>query len=338
MTSKPEVYLKTYDKIFRYSRLHGDANLSKRFHIMDYMVSRYLEIFREKSDVEQFLNYCQYPLRKTIRYNSLKINKQEFEKVMNENGFKIKRIKDINIGYEIIEMPKKPTLGSTLEYMKGYYHIQSKSSMIPPLVLAPSENDVVLDMAAAPGGKTTEMAQLMSNRGLIMAVEKSRYRTKSLQSNINRLGVLNTVIVRTDSVNLRKMNFNFDKILLDAPCSGEGIMYKDPSRKQKTSPADLKRFALNQLKLIETAFNLLKDGGRLVYSTCSIGPEEDEFIINYAVTELGMKVIKNVSFNYSNGIKEFNGISFEESVSQCIRIYPHIHNTEGFFICQLEKE
>ncbi|WP_232516080.1 NOL1/NOP2/sun family putative RNA methylase [Sulfuracidifex tepidarius] len=302
------------------------------------MVSRYLEIFREKEEASYFLESCSFPLKKTIRYNSLRVSKSTFEKIMKEKRFQLKMIEDVEIGYEVIRSPSKPSLGASLEYLKGFYHIQSKSSMIPPLLLSPSVKDSILDMAAAPGSKTSEIAQLLGNGGSIVALEKSRRRVKSLLSNINRLGVLNTIIVRTDAINLTKTPLRFDEILLDAPCSGEGIIYKDQSRRNKTSPTDLKSLALNQLKLVKAAYDLLDSGGRMVYSTCSIGPEEGEFVVNYAVSELDMKVVKSSKFSFSSGITDFNNVKFDESVSSCIRIYPHLHGSEGFFICLLKKD
>ncbi len=338
MFTTPEDYLRRYERIFNYSSLELDHSMSVRFHVMDYMVSRYLEIFRDKSEVEAFLSACNYPLRKTIRYNSLKVTKSKFEKIMRENGFEIIELKDIEIGYEVVRAPERPSLGATLEYLKGFYHIQSKSSMIPPLLLSPSKQDSVLDMAAAPGSKTTELAQLMENQGVLIAVEKSRERMRSLMSNLNRLGVSNAILIRTDATNLEKTSLRFDKILLDAPCSGEGIIYKDPSRRNKTRPDDLRELALNQLRLMKTAYEVLTRGGMMVYSTCSVGPEEGELIANYAVSELGMSVKRISKFNFSKGITEFNGVRFREDLYSCIRIYPHIHNSEGFFICLLQKD
>ncbi len=338
MLTIPEDYLRRYERIFDYSSLQLDQSLSRRFHVMDYMVSRYLEIFREKDEATYFLESCSFPLKKTIRYNSLRVSRSRFEEVMKEKGFHLRTIEKIEIGYEVISSPRKPSLGASLEYLKGFYHIQSKSSMIPPLLLSPSTEDLILDMAAAPGSKTSEIAQLLDNRGSIVAVEKSRKRIKSLLSNINRLGVLNTIIVRTDAVNIAKTPLRFHEILLDAPCSGEGIIYKDPSRRSKTSPSDLKNLALNQLKLIKAAYDLLDDGGRMVYSTCSVGPEEGEFVVNYAVSELGMKVVNSNKFSFSKGITDFNGIKFDQSLTSCIRIFPHLHGSEGFFICLLKKD
>ncbi|BBD71696.1 hypothetical protein HS1genome_0085 [Sulfodiicoccus acidiphilus] len=233
--------------------------------------------------------------------------------------------------------PRKPSLGATPEYLKGYYYIQGLASMLPAYALRPSSSDIVLDMAAAPGGKTTQLAQLMKNSGLIVAIEKRRDRMRSLMSNVNRMGVKNTVLLRAESSIVSKLDLKFSKIILDAPCSGEGLIAKDPSRRTKTTPEHLKRFQGIQINLLTHAIAALDEGGKLIYSTCSIAPEENEAVIDFAIENLGLKTLP-LDLGVGNpGLREFRGVSFHSSIENCRRLYPHLHGTEGFFLCLLSR-
>nr|WP_236748916.1 RsmB/NOP family class I SAM-dependent RNA methyltransferase [Acidianus manzaensis] len=328
-------YIKKYDKLFEVSPSRKARDLAIKYGFLDYMIERYLDMFKDST--KDFLDSCGYPLKKSIRCNTLKISCDKLVNELKKKGFYLKKVDWLPHGYEVLSYPKSPSLGATIEYLKGYYYIQGLASMIPAYVLNPSSSDFVLDMAAAPGGKTTQLSQLMENKGKIIAVEKSRKRIRALESNINRLGATNILIVRTDATVLKKSNFRFTKILLDAPCSGEGLIPIDQSRKTRTSILDLRNFFITQLNLISTAFSLLDDNGRLVYSTCSIAPEENEAVINFAIENLGMKPIKISEFPGCKGITEFHGIKFSEELKNCLRLYPHKHGTEGFFICLLQK-
>ncbi|EZQ03062.1 RNA methyltransferase [Candidatus Acidianus copahuensis] len=327
-------YVKKYDRVFVYSPTAQAKLLAKKYGFLDYMVQRYLEIM---DNPENFLMSCSYPLKKSIRCNNLKINCNELVNRMNEKGFSLSKIDWLSHGYLVTKLPARPSLGSTLEYMMGYYYIQGIASMIPAYVLNPTARDTVLDMAASPGGKTSQMAGLMENRGVILAVEKKKERIRKLQSNLNRLGVLNTILVRTDVRNIKGTGLSFSKILLDAPCSGEGLIPEDQTRKTKTSIDKLKSFYINQLELIKIAWNLLDDNGTLVYSTCSIAPEENELVVNYALDELNMSVEKVIGFPADPGVTEFMGVELNQDLKFCMRFYPHKQGTEGFFICRLRK-
>lgn len=335
MMNKLIEYIKKYDRLFEISPSKVAVDLANKYGFLDYMVERYLDIF--KDDTISFLESCNYPLNKSIRCNTLKIRCNELETSLAQKGFKLKKVSWLPYGYEVIKSPKKPSLGATLEYLKGYYYIQGLASMIPAHVLSPSPNDLVLDMAAAPGGKTTQLSQIMENKGKIVAVEKSRKRIRALQSNVNRMGAMNVLIIKSNVMSLIKSSLKFDKILLDAPCSGEGLIPIDQTRKTKTTLSDLKNFLLNQLALLNTAYDLLKDGGKLVYSTCSIAPEENEVVVNFAIESLNMTTQKINGFPGDEGLLTFRGIEFSEEVRNCLRLYPHKHNTEGFFICLLIK-
>ncbi|MBW9140509.1 MAG: RsmB/NOP family class I SAM-dependent RNA methyltransferase [Candidatus Aramenus sp.] len=330
-----EDYISRYKDLFRYSVTAKARFLARKYGFLDYMVERYIDMF--KDEAMEFLESCSFPLRKSIRCNTLKVECEELVERLEGKGFALEKVDWLKFGYVVKAQPPKPSLGSTLEYMLGYYYIQGLASMVPAEILDPKEGDVVLDMASSPGGKTTQMSQLMGNRGLIVAVERKKSRVRPLVSNINRLGALNVVVLNMDSRELVNYDLRFSKVLLDAPCSGEGIIPRDPTRKSKTQPEELYQFSMAQLELMDTAYRLLKEKGELVYSTCSIAPEEDEFVVNYAVEELGMEVIPTEGYPASKGIISFNGVDFSREVENCIRFYPHKHKTEGFFVCHLRK-
>ena len=332
-----EEYINKYNKLFSISPSLRAVNLARKYKFLDYMIERYIHIMGDK-ETEEFLYSCSFPLKKSIRCNDLLIDCKKLKEKLFNKGFELEKVPWLRHGYIVKSYPKRPSLGATVEFLSGYYYIQGLASMVPAYVLDPKENDIVLDMAAAPGGKTTQISQLMHNKGLVIAVEKSRERIKSLYSNINRLGAKNVILLRTDAKNLIKTKIQFDKILLDAPCSGEGLIPEDPSRKTKTTSEDLKNFFVNQVELIDTAYKLLKTQGSLVYSTCSIAPEENEAVVNYLVENYNVKILPITGYPSVNGLTEYNGIRFDESLRHCIRFYPHKSGTEGFFVCKIVKE
>ncbi|BFH73334.1 RsmB/NOP family class I SAM-dependent RNA methyltransferase [Sulfurisphaera javensis] len=332
-----EDYIKKYNNLFFVSPSFKAIRLARKYKFLDYMIERYLKIMGD-NETEEFLYSCSYPLRKSIRCNDLLISCEKLERRMREKGFELEKVHWLKHGYIVKSVPPRPSLGATIEYLSGYYYIQGLASMVPAYVLNPTSQDFVLDMAAAPGGKTTQLAQLMQNSGIIVAVEKSRERIRSLYSNINRMGVKNTILLRADATILNKLNAKFSKILLDAPCSGEGLIPEDPSRKTKTTIDDLREFFYTQLRLIDTAYKVLKEGGVLVYSTCSVAPEENEAVVNYLVENYNVKIDKISGYPAISGLTEYNGIKFDESLRNCIRFYPHKSGTEGFFICKIIKE
>ncbi|WP_062511459.1 RsmB/NOP family class I SAM-dependent RNA methyltransferase [Sulfolobus acidocaldarius] len=331
-------YIKKYDKLFSLSPSYQAVRLSNKYGFLDYMVERYIHMFDSLEDAESFMRSCTVPLEESIRCNDLVTTCSTMEYRLEEKNFELEKVQWLPHGYRVIKKPNKPSLGATVEYLNGYYYIQGLASMVPAYVLNPHEEDTVLDMAAAPGGKTTQLAQLMKNKGLIIATEKSRRRARSLISNINRMHARNIILIRSDASTLSKTRIKFSKILLDAPCSGEGIIFKDTERRKKTSLSDLKNFSLTQMGLLTIGYDLLDKNGILVYSTCSIAPEEDELVVNYGIEELGFRAIKISGYPADKGISEFTGVKFSHDVNNCIRFYPHEHGTEGFFVCALQKD
>lgn len=297
------------------------------------MVERYAEILDK--ELEDFLQACEKPLPKSIRVNTLKINPATLVKELEDKGFNLKPVDWCREGYLVLNSPI--SIGATIEYLLGYYFIQTTASMIPPLLLNPSSEDVILDMCAAPGGKTSHLAQLLENKSVIISIEINPQRALALKNNLARCGVYNALILNMDAKEFSKLNFKVDKILLDAPCSGEGLIRLKPERKTSRSINDLLFCSSNQKQLIEAAFHALKAGGTLVYSTCSLAPEENEEVVDYLINKYPVYV-ESIPIPGEPGLTKFKDKIYDASLAQAKRIYPHKYESIGFFICKLVKE
>jgi NOL1/NOP2/sun family putative RNA methylase len=197
----------------------------------------------------------------------------------------------------------------------------------------------VFDLAAAPGGKTTHIAQQMQNSGKILAIEMDRLRITSLESNILRCGVTNAIVLRGDAKKIEKLNLKPDRILLDAPCSGEGLIPLDPTRKTSKSMADIRFCATREDELLDAAVTALAPGGTIVYSTCSIAPEENEYVVDEILKRHPDMKIAPIPLEFGTpGYSEPFGVSLDESLILTKRFLPHLHGSEGFFICKMKKE
>jgi len=218
---------------------------------------------------------------------------------------------------------KLPSLSELKSYEKGYFYAQSLPSMLVTHVLEPEESDVIIDMAAAPGGKTSHIAQLLQNRGEIIAIDKSRNRLKKMEEELKRLGVKNVKLIHMDSRKLPELEIKADKILLDAPCTALGIR---PKLWETRTPKDIMATAIYQRHFINAAIGTLRKGGVLVYSTCTLSYEENEENVKYMISK-GLKLERQSIFIASHGI----------GVHEVQRFYPHKHLTQGFFIAKLRK-
>lgn len=230
------------------------------------------------------------------------------------------------------------TLGSTNEYLMGYYYIQDLASMFPSYYLSPQPDDFIVDMCAAPGGKTTHLAQIMENQGHIFALDNNKKRIKSLIYNVRRCGIMNTTVLLLDASSTHKQGFHPNKILLDAPCTGEGLIRDDSARKTNKTPTDITGMMRKQHSLLHSAVKSIKPGGRIMYSTCSIAPEENEFVIQKVLDS--NPDIEIVSVNDEWGLPGYInvfGMDLSEDLLKARRLFPHIHNTIGFFYCLLQK-
>ncbi len=306
--------------------------LAKKYGYLKSTIERFISSFG-LTETEEMLEAYKHKPPTTIRVNTLKISVQElFEKLTNK-GFKLIPCEWYANGFVVSNEPF--SLGGTIEYLSGYYFIQSKASWLPVLLLDPKPDEIVIDMAAAPGGKATHIAQLMNNTGTLFCLDISRERIKSLRSNLGRCGIKNVICKRMDARDISDLDLKADKILLDTPCSGEGLMAIDKSRRTARNEEDIARMVELQKQLFEAALKVLKKDGIIVYSTCSTAPEENEEIIDEMLKQHNLVVEKTELGNFSSGLISVQNKTYNTDLLKAIRLYPHIHKTEGFFACKL---
>jgi NOL1/NOP2/sun family putative RNA methylase len=225
-------------------------------------------------------------------------------------------------------------LSKSIEHSLGYFFLQGASSMIPPLVLEPKPADTILDLCASPGAKTTQIAALMQNQGAVVANDITYKRLKALRGNLQRCGVRNVVVTKMFGENFWKIKERFNKILLDVPCTGTGST--NPRILQQTSEQSIRLLSRLQKKLLESAVQCLEENGTLIYSTCSLEPEENEENIDFAVSQLGLHTERTqLKLNYMPGLSKWDDKKYEGTFN-AVRIIP-TNEMEGFFICKLRK-
>ena len=316
--------------------------LAKRYGYLPYMVQRYIDMLgieETKELLQTFEELRPYPV---IRCNYLRIDCGELVRELNAMGFDFEPLEWCNYCYRVVSQPSSPTIGATHQYFKGYYFVyRDASPTIPPIVQAPKAGDIVLDMCAAPGGKATHLLQLMEDRGLLIANDKALSRIPALLSHLYRMGFKSFIVINDDGRNLPRYLANtFDSVLVDAPCSAEGGIMFDPSRKTRTSINDLAKLVAREIELLAAGIELAKPGGVIVYSTCSIAPEENEYVI-MRILEMYKGIVRvesiDIPGSWSPGLRQFRNLEFPRDVTNCIRVWPHRHRMEGFFVCKLRK-
>ena len=296
------------------------------------------ERYGRLTDLEEFKKICLKPLSRNIRVNTLKCDvKDVINRLSSE--WNLEKLPFYEEGF-VIEHKKKERrdIGNLREHFLGYFYLQEGASMIPALVLEPKKGDFVLDMAAAPGSKTTQMAAMMENKGLIIANEYRYDRLKPLSINLQRCGVANTILTLHYG---EKINGKFNKILLDAPCSGTGAIRKSLKTLKIYNKQMIKKLSYTQRDLIFNAFNLLHDNGTLVYSTCSLEPEENEGVINSLLEKFddaNLEKIKINNLKVSEPVSDFENKTFNDEIRKCLRIWPQDNDTEGFFVAKIKKK
>jgi NOL1/NOP2/sun family putative RNA methylase len=292
---------------------------------------------------DEFMNYSTSYARKSIRVNTLKITTPELLKRM-EHNWRLEQVPWCREGFWIDHKgggeEKRYDVGNTPEHILGFIYVQDAASMIPPVVLASQPGETVLDMCAAPGSKTSQIAAMMKNQGALIANDLQGDRLKALGINIQRMGVRNAILTQMQGHRFATTSIKFDRVLVDAPCSGTGTIRKAFINMQMWSPHLVKKLASQQKQLIKAGFESLKPGGVLVYSTCTLEPEENEGVVSSLVENYpGAKVEEiKLDIKRSPAILEFDGVKYDESVSKTLRIWPQDNDTEGFFIARIRKE
>ena len=251
----------------------------------DYLLEKLFHLFPVTEAIE-FFEANEVPRPVVIRTNTLKTRRRDLAQALINRGVNLEAVgKWSKVGLQIFD--SAVPIGATPEYLAGHYMLQAASSFLPVMALAPQENERVLDMCAAPGGKTTYIAALLKNTGMVIANDANKDRCKALIANCHRLGVKNAAISNYDGREFPGVIGGFDRVLLDAPCSGTGVISKDPSVKVNKSDEDFRLLTHIQKELILAAIDSVdagsKTGGYIVYSTCSVTVEENEEVVNYAL-------------------------------------------------------
>lgn len=303
-----------------------------------YMVEKLASLFG-CDEALQFFEANEQGRPVTLRVNTLKTRKRDLVQALTARGVTIEALGTWTpVGLQVFDTPVP--IGATPEYLAGHYLLQAGSSLLPVQALDPQAGDRVLDMSAAPGGKSTHLAALMRNTGVLFANDASKDRLKSLIANIHRMGVHNAVVCNYDARKLPSiLGLNsFQRILLDAPCSGTGVISKDPTVKASKTDADFTMLTHLQKELILAAADMCEAGGFFVYSTCSVTVEENEEVVAYALSKRKNLRLVDTGIPFGReGFTSFRGKQFPQSLKLTRRFYPHMHNMDGFYVSKFEK-
>ena len=288
-------------------------------------------------DPSAFRAACERPLPSVVRVNDIKATLDRVRRAFAEAG----------VGHEpvawhdgLFQLDESVSPGNTWPYVHGWVHGQEEVSAVPALALDPQPGERVLDSCAAPGSKTTQLAALMDDRGLLVGNDNNLGRLSALRSNAERCGVTNLVVTRQDARNLSLKPFGdeqFDRTLVDVPCSCEGTVRKNPDAVDEWSLDHVRGIAGVQKGILGRAIEVTRDGGTVVYSTCTFAPEENEAVLDHALASHDCRLVEyDLALEHVPGVTEWEGTTYDESMVRAKRIYPHHNDTGGFFCAKLE--
>ena len=319
--------------------------MKQRINLKPLFVERMKLLLGDKEFKEYELSLEKFPI-KSIRANTLKISSEKLKKRLEEKKWIVKQPFKEFPEIMIIESNLLPgELGRTMEHLLGYYYVQEISSMMPVLVLNPKDNEKILDLCSSPGSKTTQIAAMINNTGVLIANDVKLRRIKILASNLERCGVTNSIITKERGEricrSLEKEDFKMDRILVDAPCSGEGTLRESPKTAKMWNVKRINTLSRIQKSLLEKAINALKTNGEIVYSTCTHGPEENEEVVDFILKNFDNVKIQKINLpkelKTREGLTEWKEKTYSKDLKKCARIYPHEDNCEGFFIAKMKK-
>ncbi|MFD1587140.1 RsmB/NOP family class I SAM-dependent RNA methyltransferase [Halorientalis brevis] len=287
-------------------------------------------------DVDAFYAACERPLPSVVRVNTIKTTVERARRALDDEG----------IPYEptawnprVLKLPDTQP-GSNWPYFHGWLHGQEEVSAVPATVLDPEPGERVWDACAAPGSKTTQLAAMMEDSGLLVATDNNLGRISALRSNAERLGVTNVGITREDARNHSLKPWDgeeYDRALVDVPCSCEGTIRKNPDTLDEWSFDHVEGIAGIQKGILRRAIQATREGGTVVYSTCTFAPEENEAVLDHALAEEDCEMVPfDLDLESAPGITEWQGRTYDDSVREAKRIYPHHNDTGGFFCAKLE--
>ena len=303
-------------------------------------------------DAAAFRAACERPLPSVVRVNAIKATPERVRRAYDE----------ADVGYDPVSWHdgllrlEGESPGNSWPYVHGWVYGQEEVSAVPAEVLDPAPGERVFDAAAAPGSKTTQLAALMDDSGLLVANDNNLGRLSALRSNAERCGVTNVVVTKGDARNFSLKPFGvpesadsgagrtasdggeaFDRALVDAPCSCEGTVRKNPDALDGWTLAHVEGIAGVQKGMLKRAVEVTRPGGAVVYSTCTFAPEENEAVLDFVLGERDCQLVEfDLPLESSPGVTEWEGESFDPSVERARRIYPHQNDTGGFFCAKLE--
>jgi NOL1/NOP2/sun family putative RNA methylase len=266
--------------------------------------------------------------KQAIRINSSNTKGKNIKDRIESAGIRLEKIPFLETGYWVRN--SRVSVGATAEYLLGLYSVQESAAQIPATLFTDIHDKTVFDACAAPGGKTVQIADLMNNTGAIIASDINRRRLEPLVNHLERCGVTNTIVYQLDARQAERLKMKFDRILIDAPCSGN--FAADLNWFERRTIEDVERNAKLQREILKQTTSLLNKNGEIVYSTCSLEPEENELNIEWAIRNLNLQVEDINSFG-DEGLTQVFGNRLSRSIKKCRRIWPE--ETQGFFISKL---
>ncbi|PSP96431.1 SAM-dependent methyltransferase [Halobacteriales archaeon QS_4_70_19] len=287
-------------------------------------------------DVTAFREACARPLPAVVRVNEIEAAPDEVRAGLREEGIPFETA-DWHDG--LLRLPEGDP-GHSWAYAHGWVYGQEEVSAVPALVLDPEPGERVFDPCAAPGSKTTQLAALMEDTGLLVANDSNLGRLSALRSNAERCGVSNVLVTRSDARNFSLQPFDdepFDRVLVDVPCSCEGTIRKNPDALADWTLDHVEGVSGVQKGILERAVEVTRPGGTVVYSTCTFAPEENEAVLDHALRNSECELVPfDLPLESRPGVTAWDGAEYDPAVERARRIYPHHNDTGGFFCAKLE--
>ena len=286
-------------------------------------------------DYDAFLAACERPLPSVVRVNTIKADPGRARRALDAEGIDYE---PVDWHDHLLRLPDGSP-GTNWPYFHGWLHGQEEVSAVPALAVDPQPGEQIWDSCAAPGSKTTQLSALMDDRGLVVGNDNNLGRLSSLRHNAERLGVTNLVVTNQDGRNfsLKPFDFDeFDRAIVDAPCSCEGTIRKNPTTLEEWTLEHVHSVAAVQKGILSRAVQATKPGGIVVYSTCTFAPEENEAVVDHVLDTEDCEVVAfDPPLDSVSGVTEWEGDSYDPRVTDTHRIYPHLNDTGGFYCAKL---
>lgn len=305
--------------------------------------------YADSTDLAALNEFSSRPLRKSMRVNTLKTSVEEFKAWAAEKDWVLTDVPWCKEAFYIDRENREDALGKDLRHLLGHVYMQEAASMLPVELLQPQPGESILDMSAAPGSKTTQSGAKMKGQGVIVANDVQEKRLWTLKSSLHRCGVHNNIVTKkVGQWFARHMTERFDRVLCDAPCTAQGTIRKDSDALDYCSMDNIEKMARLQFQLLESAIHATKVGGRIVYSTCTLTPEENEGVIAQMLERFEGKVTVVDPRTLNIAPSGFWDESIEDSIRMqknagikgdmpLLRLWPQTYDTEGFFCAVLQK-